>query len=121
MTFPGKSQAPPLLDARGLVREFSGIAAVDGIDVSLPPGGFLAVFGPNGAGKTSLLRMLGGGLRPTRGEVWLGGMRIEAGSPRGRERIGVLSHQTFLYGHLTARENLRFFGRLFGLGDLDRR
>ena len=121
MSFPGEAEAPPLLDARGLVREFAGIAAVDGIDVSLPSGGFLVVFGPNGAGKTSLLRMLGGGLRPTRGEVWLGGERIEAGSPRGRERVGVLSHQTFLYGHLTARENLRFYGRLFGLSDLDRR
>ena len=103
------------------MREFAGLAAVDGIDVSLPAGGFLVVFGPNGAGKTSLLRLLGGGLRPTRGEVWLGGERIEAGSPRGRQRIGVLSHQTFLYGHLTARENLRFYGRLFGLSDLDQR
>ena len=121
MSLTGEAEAPPLLDARGLVREFAGIAAVDGVDVSLPSGGFLVVFGPNGAGKTSLLRMLGGGLRPTRGEVWLGGERIEAGSPRGRERIGVLSHQTFLYGHLTARENLRFYGRLFGLSDLGRR
>ena len=119
MTLPGEAAAPPLLDARGLVREFAGLAAVDGIDVSLPPGGFLVVFGPNGAGKTSLLRLLSGGLRPTRGKVWLGGERIEAGSPRERARIGVLSHQTFLYGHLTARENLRFYGRLYGLGDLD--
>ena len=119
MSLPGEAEAPPLLDARGLVREFAGLAAVDGIDVVLPSGGFLVVFGPNGAGKTSLLRMLGGGLRPTRGEVWLGGERIEAGSPRGRERIGVLSHQTYLYGHLTARENLRFYGRLFGLSDFD--
>ena len=121
MSLTGEAEAPPLLDARGLVREFAGIVAVDCVDVSLPSGGFLVVFGPNGAGKTSLLRMLGGGLRPTRGEVWLGGERIEAGSPRGRERIGVLSHQTFLYGHLTARENLRFYGRLFGLSDLGRR
>ena len=121
MSLQGEAEAPPLLDARDLAREFAGLAAVDGIDVALPSGGFLVVFGPNGAGKTSLLRMLGGGLRPTRGEVRLGGERIEAGSPRGRERIGVLSHQTFLYGHLTARENLRFYGRLFGLSDLDQR
>ena len=128
MRLPGEAgpraepgETPPLLDAQGLVREFAGIPAVDGIDVVLPPGGFLVVFGPNGAGKTSLLRMLSGGLRPTSGEVRLGGERIEAGSPRGRARIGVLSHQTFLYGHLTARENLRFFGRLYGLEDLERR
>lgn len=112
---------PPLLDARGLVREFARVPAVDGIDVVLPAGGFLVVFGPNGAGKTSLLRLLSGLLRPTRGEVRLGGERIETGSAAARARIGVLSHQTFLYARLTARENLRFYGKLYGLGDLERR
>src|SRR5690606_18072872 len=96
VTQPGEAAEPPLLEARGLVREYGGIAAVDGIDFALPAGAFLAVFGPNGAGKTSLLRMLAGGLRPTRGEVWVAGQRLEAGSPEGRQRIGVLSHQTFL-------------------------
>jgi heme exporter protein A len=115
------SAQPALLEARGLVREFGGLAAVDGIDLALPAGAFLVVFGPNGAGKTSLLRMLAGGLRPTRGEVWLGGKRLVPGSPQGRERIGVLSHQTYLYAHLTARENLRFYGRLYGLSELDAR
>ena len=117
----GEASTPPLLEARGLVREYSGLAAVDGIDLALPAGAFLVVFGPNGAGKTSLLRMLAGGLRPTRGEVLLGGVPLQPGSPRGRERIGVLSHQTYLYGHLTARENLRFYGRLYGLAQLDDR
>jgi heme exporter protein A len=117
----GEASAPPLLEARGLVREYAGVAAVDGIDLGLPAGAFLTIFGPNGAGKTSLLRMLAGGLRPTRGEVRLAGERLEPGSPRGRERIGVLSHQTYLYGHLTARENLRLFGTLYALGDLDDR
>jgi heme exporter protein A len=119
-------EAPPpdaqaLLEARGLVKEFAGLAAVDGIDLMLPPGGFLTVFGPNGAGKTSLLKLLAGSMRPTRGEVRVAGRRLEPGSTAGRERIGVLSHQTFLYGHLTARENLRLFGTLYGLGDLEAR
>ena len=114
----GEATAPPLLEARGLVREYAGVAAVNGIDLALPPGAFLTVFGPNGAGKTSLLRMLAGGLRPTRGEVLLAGERLEPGSPRGRGRIGVLSHETYLYGHLSARENLRYYGRLYGLSDL---
>lgn len=121
MTQPGEAAEPPLLEARGLVREYGGLAAVDGIDFDLPAGAFLVVFGPNGAGKTSLLRMLAGGLRPTRGEVRVAGQRLEAGSPEGRDRIGVLSHQTFLYGHLTARENLRFYGRLYALPDLEAR
>jgi heme exporter protein A len=121
LSHPGEASQPPLLEARGLVREFAGVAAVDGIDLSLPAGAFLTIFGPNGAGKTSLLRMLAGGLRPTRGEVLLAGERLEPGSPHGRERIGVLSHQTYLYGHLTARENLRFYGRLYGLSGLEDR
>jgi heme exporter protein A len=131
LSHAGEASQPPLLEARGLVREFAGVAAVDGIDLALPAGAFLTIFGPNGAGKTSLLRMLAGGLRPTRGEVRLAGSpdaagiraleRLEPGSAQGRERIGVLSHQTYLYGHLTARENLRFYGRLYGLSDLDTR
>ena len=111
----GSGRAAPMLEARGLVREFSGLAAVDGIDIALPAGGFLAVFGPNGAGKTSLLRLLSGALRPTRGEVRIAGERLEPGNLSVRARIGVLSHQTFLYGHLTARENLRLYATLYGL------
>lgn len=121
MTGAGEANEPPLLEARGLVREFAGVAAVDGIDLALPPGAFLSLFGPNGAGKTSLLRLLAGGLRPTRGEVRIAGRALDPGSPQGRERIGVLSHQTYLYGHLTARENLRFYGRLYGLPDVEDR
>ena len=109
------------LEARALSREFAGVTAVDGIDLALPAGGFLAVFGPNGAGKTTLLKLLSGALRPTRGEVRVGGERLAPGSLACRARIGVLSHETFLYGHLTAWENLRLYGRLYDLKDTDRR
>ena len=97
------------------------MVAVDGIDLELAAGDFLTIFGPNGAGKTSLLSLLGGRLRPTRGRVSVGGERLDFRETAWRSRIGVLSHQSFLYGHLTVEENLRFFGRLFGLRDLDRR
>ncbi len=117
MTAAGSVPQVAMLEARGLVREFGGLAAVDGIDITLPPGGFLVVFGPNGAGKTSLLKLLAGSLRPTRGEVRVAGETLVPGSPAGRERIGVLSHQTFLYEQLTARENLRFYATLYGLAD----
>jgi heme exporter protein A len=95
--------------------------AVAGIDLDLEAGDFLTVFGPNGAGKTSLLSLLGGRLKPTRGEVAVMGQRLDFGATSWRRKIGVLSHQGFLYAHLTARENLRFFGKLFGLQDLERR
>jgi heme ABC exporter ATP-binding subunit CcmA len=125
MTAPAQAAAPralePVLSARGLVREYGPVVAVDGIDLDLAPGDFLTVFGPNGAGKTSLLSLLGGRLRPTRGEVRVGGDRLDFGETAWRSRIGVLSHQSFLYAHLTVEENLRFFGRLFALKDLERR
>lgn len=119
---PGDSRgAPPVLSARGLRREFGAVVAVDGIDLELEAGDFLTVFGPNGAGKTTLLSLLGGRLKPTRGEVRVGGERLAFSETSWRRRIGVLSHQSFLYAHLTVAENLRFFGRLFDLRDLGER
>lgn len=109
------------LEARGLVREFAGFPAVDGIDFQLTAGRLLTVFGPNGAGKTTLLRILAGGLRPTRGQVLLDGNSVDVGDREWRRRIGVVSHQGFLYGQLTVAENLEFYGRLFGLSDLAQR
>jgi heme exporter protein A len=101
-----------------LAREFGPIQAVDGVSFTLGAGQLMTVFGPNGAGKTTLLGILSGGLKPSAGEVMLRGTRLRAGDPEWHRRIGVLSHKSFLYGHLTLEENLRFFGRLFGLRDL---
>ncbi len=115
------SLAAPALEARGLVREYGSVVAVAGIDLALQRGEFLTVFGPNGAGKSSLLGMLAGSLRPTRGEVLVNGATLDFGAVDLRRNIGVLSHEGFLYAQLTVEENLRFYGRLYGLGDLDRR
>ncbi len=108
----------PVLETRNLVKDFGALRAVDGVGFSLDAGQLLAIFGPNGAGKTSLLRMLGGLLHPTEGEVWIRGRSVDRGDPEWRRSIGILSHRSFLYGHLTAQENLEFFGKLYGLGDL---
>jgi heme exporter protein A len=101
-----------------LVREYGPIRALDGVSFSLDEGQLLTVFGPNGAGKTTLLRILAGGLHPSAGQVVYKGETLRSGSTEWHRRIGVLSHQSFLYGHLTVEENLRFFGTLFGLRDL---
>jgi len=114
-----KASTNPVLQAQGLVREYGSVIAVNGIDLSLARGEFLTIFGPNGAGKTSLLALLAGALRPSRGQVWLRGEPLDFGEVEWRRRIGVLSHQSFLYGHLSAEENLRFYGQLFGLSDVD--
>ena len=112
---------PPVLEAASLVRDYGPMRAVNHVSFRLGAGEFLSVFGPNGAGKTSLLRLLAGGLRPTSGEVRVSGTPLTVGDRAARARIGILSHLSFLYGRLTARENLRFYGRLHGLGDLDSR
>ena len=112
---------PPVLEAASLVRDYGPVRAVDHVSFRLGAGEFLSVFGPNGAGKTSLLRLLAGGLRPTSGEVRVSGIPLTVGDRAARARIGILSHLSFLYGRLTAHENLRFYGRLHGLGDLDSR
>jgi len=118
---PNLSGAEPVLDARSLVRDFGPVRAVDGVSLALREGELLTLFGPNGAGKTTLLAMLGGGLRPSDGEVRVRGDTLRAADPARHGRIGVLSHRTFLYRHLTVEENLRFYGRLFDLPDLGRR
>ncbi len=100
--------------ARGVEKWFGPLPAVRGIDFTLAPGEFLTVFGPNGAGKTTLLRMLCGAVKPTRGTVMVAGGDVSA-SDAARRRIGLLSHQTFLYPGLSAAENLDFYARLYGL------
>ena len=115
----GRDRGSPVLEAHGLCKEYGPVVAVDGVDLALEEGEFLTVFGPNGAGKSSLLGMLGGAMRPTRGEVRVRGDAMTFSEVEWRHHIGMLSHQGFLYSRLTAAENLRFYGRLFDLPDLD--
>ncbi len=109
------------LEAVGLVRTFGGLRAVDGVSFPLQRGELLTVFGPNGAGKTTLLRMLGGVMKPTSGQVRVSGAPANVAGRDWRHRVGFVSHQSLLYGQLTTEENLRFYGRLFGLKDLTTR
>ncbi len=109
------------LEAIELVRTFGGCRAVDGVSFQLDRGLLLAIFGPNGAGKSTLLRMLAGVLRPTSGQIRVAGEAARVPDREWRRRVGVVSHESFLHGHLTAEENLLFYGRLFGLPHLKER
>ncbi|MBI2881849.1 MAG: heme ABC exporter ATP-binding protein CcmA [Candidatus Tectomicrobia bacterium] len=111
------------LSARGLTRKFGPLVAVEGVDLSLPAGGFLSVFGPNGAGKTTLLRMLALLVRPSAGRIWVDGEEATRGPMRDalRSRMSLLSHQPLLYSHLSPLENLRFYGKLYGVPRLRER
>src|SRR6185436_20960469 len=104
------------VEVSNITRTFGRRRAVDGVDLSLDAGDCLALFGPNGAGKTTLIRVIAGLLKPTTGSVRVGGhsLRSDAGA---RARVGLISHHSMLYRALTARENVEFAARLYGIAD----
>jgi ABC-type multidrug transport system ATPase subunit len=77
----------------------------------------VVIFGPNGAGKTTLLKILATVMKPTKGDVMIDGFDLRQDPDGIRRRIGVVSHYSFLYGSLTARENLEFYARLQDIPD----
>jgi heme exporter protein A len=105
----------PLVEARGLQRNFGRIRILHEINLALGAGEALAVIGPNGAGKTTLLRLLAGLMRPTRGEVRVLNEPLGRGTHRPRRSVGFLSHSTLLYDDLTLLENLTLAARLYQL------
>ena len=107
-----------VVETENLTRMFGSRRAVDDVTLSIAPGETLAIFGPNGAGKTTLLRLLGGILRPTRGKARIGDSVLPGGSSV-RRRIGIVSHHSLLYDALTARENVIFAARLYGVRDAE--
>jgi heme ABC exporter ATP-binding subunit CcmA len=108
------STGAPIVETADLTRAFGSRQAVAGITFSLAPGDCLAVFGPNGAGKTTLLRLLAGLLKPSSGSARLAGIPLPGGT-LARSRVGLISHHTMLYEALSARENVSFAARLYGI------
>jgi heme exporter protein A len=117
LNVPPPDAARPAVECRGVEKRYGPVPALRGVGFSLAPGEFLTLFGPNGAGKTTLLRILCGAVRPTRGEVFIAGHAVADGDGPWRRRIGLLSHQSFLYPGLSAAENLEFYARLYDLPD----
>lgn len=103
-----------LVEIRGVWKSYAAAPVLREVWLEIPPGQILALLGPNGAGKSTLLRLIAGLLRPTRGEVRIGG-RAPAADPLLRRFVGLAGHVSFLYGHLTAIENLAFYADLYGL------
>ncbi|MFQ5962314.1 MAG: heme ABC exporter ATP-binding protein CcmA [Candidatus Methylomirabilales bacterium] len=102
------------VEIRKVSRAYGATWALRGIDLSLPLAETLVLLGPNGAGKTTLLKVLATLIRPTKGGGKVLGYDLAEAQDAIRGRIGVLGHHSYLYGDLTARENLRFFARMGG-------
>jgi heme exporter protein A len=103
------------LSLDGVSKYFGSRVGVDDVTLDVAADESVALFGPNGSGKTTLLRMLATLSQPSEGRIELAGTELGRDNPGLRSRIGVVSHETFLYEDLTARENLRFHARLHGV------
>jgi heme exporter protein A len=102
-----------------LRKKYGEIEALKGVSFSLREGDFLTVFGPNGAGKSTLLKLLSAQTRPTSGLIAYGGKKIDELTDDFRSKFGVISHQPFLYENLSAYDNLKFYGKLYGIKELE--
>lgn len=110
-----------MISVRQLVKRFGPKIVLRQMDFSVARGEFVALLGPNGAGKTTFLRILASLSRPTMGVVEVGGYVLPQQAAHVRRRLGVVSHLPLLYGDLSAEENLRFYGRMYAVSELDRR
>jgi heme exporter protein A len=106
-----------MIQVRKLVKRFGLKTVLRGLDFYVEEGQFVALLGPNGAGKTTFLRILASLSRPTLGEVRISGYQLPAQASAVRKRLGVVTHLPLLYGDLTAEENLRFYGKMYGIED----
>jgi heme exporter protein A len=99
--------------AEGVTKSFGNIQALCGVDLKVKKGEFLTVFGPNGAGKTTLIKLLATLTKPTSGKLIIANHDIKKEPDKVRGLIGVISHDPYLYGNLSALENIRFFASLY--------
>jgi heme exporter protein A len=109
------------LESEDIRKTFGHFTALGGITLNVPRGEFLTLFGRNGAGKTTFLKIAATLVRPTHGKLRIDGIDIREEPENARRRIGFLSHNTYLYRDLSPTENLRFFGRLYGMEDSEQR
>lgn len=103
------------IEAAGLSKTFGQKCALDAVNLSVEEGSIFGFLGPNGAGKTTMLRLLSGLARPTSGTLRVLGQPVAAADNSVRSRIGFLPDVPAFYGWMTARETMRFAGRLYGM------
>jgi ABC-2 type transport system ATP-binding protein len=106
----------PILDVQNLVKKFGDITAVDGVSFDIQEGEVFSLLGPNGAGKTTTISMLSCLLEPTSGDAIIAGHSVTHDALEVKGVIGVVPQEIALYEELSARENLTFWGQMYGLG-----
>jgi ABC-2 type transport system ATP-binding protein len=104
-----------MLEVREVHKRFGDVVAVDGVSFAVADGETVGLLGPNGAGKTTTVSMICGLVRPDAGAVLVDGRPLGSDADPAKRRIGLVPQEVALYEELTARQNLRFFGALYGL------
>lgn len=110
-----------MIRLNGIVHQYGLNPVLRGVNLHVQAGEFVTLVGPNGAGKSTLMRIVATLLRPTSGEVSVGGWPLPAEAERVRQHIGLVSHQPLLYHDLTAAENLTFFARAYQIDNAEDR
>jgi sodium transport system ATP-binding protein len=104
-----------MITVTGLHRSFGEVKAVNGVSFEARDGRITGLLGPNGAGKSTTLRILYTVLKPDQGTATIDGIDVVSQSLQARSRIGTLPHAAGLYPHLSARENIAYYARLYGM------
>ena len=107
--------ADVIITVENLVKQYNGHTAVDGVSFEINRGEIFGLLGPNGAGKSTIISILCCLLEPTHGSVVIDGYDIMKHGDRIKKLIGVVPQEISLYPTLTARENLAFYGKIYGL------
>jgi ABC-2 type transport system ATP-binding protein len=112
-----------VVSCRHLRRSYGDLVAVDDLTFRIADGETYGLLGPNGAGKTTAISLVAGVLEPDAGEITVAGQRMTARSANAKRHIGYVPQEVAVYPDLSARENLRFFARLYGMsrGEVRRR
>ena len=105
----------PAIETRNLVKTYSGVAAVDGLSITVPQACFFGFLGPNGAGKTTTIRMLMGLAQPDSGSMHMLGLALPEHSLQVRQQIGLVPDDSLLFDYLTGLEYMEFVARLYGV------
>ncbi|HEV8191946.1 MAG TPA: ABC transporter ATP-binding protein, partial [Ktedonobacterales bacterium] len=121
---PGREAAPVkeqpgalAISAQGITKTYELRPVLRSVTFMLPVSSRVALLGPNGAGKTTLLRILSTLAKPSAGRATVAGYDVAAEAGQVRRIVGFVGHQPLVYDELTARENLLFFARMYGLRD----
>lgn len=110
-----------MININNVSKLYGRFHALENLDLTIAPNDFVAVLGRNGAGKTTFLKILATLLKPTTGNILINGHNIRKDAYNVLRQMGMVSHQSYIYNDLTAKENLAFYAAFYDLKDPDKR